>query len=661
MGAIVVALVGVPAAAVFGAAIVSWLSGRGLAWPHISVRSFAGPTSPSHSSPVPRWRWPIEITWPASAVGTAAAALALWVLWLRMTVVPLRRSAHHQGPEPLVELRRIRTALGRRAVRRSGRLSRPELRGFSRLLAPTAAFGIPLGRARTRPTRRGGPRLWIDFEQRIRVVGRTGWGKSLRVLIPIIRRLPGPAVISSIEPQIFEATVTARQFRRRPTRLDPVLRRIRPVSDRWPWLRARLDRWTPIHEFPIAVVDFSAPERRYAAGYPQVRWPDAITGCRDYEIALRRATALVMGMTREQDSGHSNDNDRFFRTSATQVLAAWLHAAALGNDTIDAIVRWLRTSDDPRPTRILEDHPDADPVAALNIRKHLDTRAQGTTSGVERYLLIAMNALASDDARALCGAPGKQATAEPVIDLDLPQFIRDGGTLYLLADPNRIERVRPLLAMFAAEVFLAAEHVALSTPQRRLQVPFFGVLDELRAAVPIPNLPYIATVQRKYGISYVYSVASGDQEDALFGAEAAALRAAAGITIVGGIDIASAQELTDRAGPVPTLLGNRSYNTGHGATLHGDHSPSGSHGEQVQLHDALTIADQQDLADGEAIVVARGIKPFLAWFPSILDRRRDHRALRREVDLVRRRVAAGNGAASSYRRYQQTRSTKDTS
>ena len=111
--------------------------------------------------------------------------------------------------------------------------------------------------------------------------------------------------------------------------------------------------------------------------------------------------ALVAGVDNTNDRG--SDSDRFFRSSATEVLAAWLHAAALGHRGIDDLLDWMRHPDDPTPTRILEDHPHhADPSAVLNLTTHLDTRASKTTSGVLRYLALALNSVATADGRALC-------------------------------------------------------------------------------------------------------------------------------------------------------------------------------------------------------------------------------------------------------------------
>jgi hypothetical protein len=279
LGGIVVALVGAVLCAWLAAALVSFVSGDGFAFPRLGVRPITtggGPGGgllglPTGSNPHPapsHAQFPMTLHWPASVLGTAVVAVPLWVAWIRITVRPilagLRREARHLG---LASVGKIRAALGTRAVRKAGRFTLPRTPWWARLLLPASAFGFSLGRPLM--PRDKNLRLWADWEQRVRVVARQGWGKTFRLLIPIIRDLPGPAMVSSIEPAIFEQTVTARQFRR------PALR--------WRWLSLLLRRWLPLREYPIAVVDFSTPETRFAAGYPRIRW-NPIPGCERYPL-----------------------------------------------------------------------------------------------------------------------------------------------------------------------------------------------------------------------------------------------------------------------------------------------------------------------------------------------------------------------------------------
>ena len=612
---VLLGLIGGIAAVAVGATAASWLTGT-WQWPTLQTRSWRedgtgllGLDTHAGESPA-ALRVPLTIVWPTIDTRTAGLiAVVLWTGWLLLLVRPvgrgLNRQTRHRG---LARKRRIRVALGARTARKAGRFTRPGLTRAQRFLLPTNAFGYRLLKPTTPNTRRI---VWADWEQRIRIIARTGWGKGARLLIPIIRALPGPALVASTEPSIFTQTVLARTHRR-----DP---------HRFPFLRLVTRDVGLVRRYPVAVVDFSDPAHRWAAGWPRVRW-NPIPACSDHIIAHRRAGALVAGVDNASDRG--SDSDRFFRSSATEVLAAWLHAAALGDRGIDDLLDWMRHPDDPTPTRILEDHPHtADPSAVLNLATHLDTRASKTTSGVLRYLALALNSVATADGRALC-----TPTPDDPDGFDITDIINNGGTVYLLADPNRIDRARPLLSLFAAEMFMAAEAVALRQPGQRLRVPFIAVLDELRYGVTVPNLPYVASSQRKYGIGFVYSVQSSSQEEAVYGKDAAALRDAAGVTIVGGIDINLAKELSDRAGTTTVVTAARG---------------TASRSEHTERQDALSIADQQNLADGHAVVLARGLLPFIGHAPSLYDKRWLKRRIRSEEAQIARGVATANAADRS--------------
>jgi hypothetical protein len=549
-------------------------------------------------------RWPVTIRWPVRPLWTFTAALPLWSAWLAFVVAPVAGYRR----EGLASTREVRRTLGRRQARGKGRVTWPQSRWWMRLTMRTAAFGYRLGR----PLRPWAPwvPLWAHFEHNIRILGRTGWGKTLRLLIPIIRDLPGAAMVLSIEPAVFTHTVLARHHR-------PA----RPVRAPLRWL----PRYRRTREFPIAAVDFSEPANRFTAGFPQVRW-NPIDGCGDFAVATRRANALVAGSDTASTQRRGSEDDVFFRNSASEVLAAWLYAAALGGYGLDEITQWLSDTQHTTPRRVLAEHPHADRTALLALTTHLSTRSDRTTSGVERYLALTINALISSEGRAFCDV-------DPDQSFDMAGFVRDGGTVYVLADPDRVQRLRPLLSLFAAEMFIAARTAALGHPRGRLPVPFVAVLDELRHSVVVPNLPYVGNTMRKHGIHYIYSVQSSSQEDELYGAQAAGLRASASVTLVGGLDMTVAQELTSRAGNAALAEWVRAQGA-----------------RQVSRVDSLSVSDQQRLADGRAVVAPRGAGLFVATVPTIYQRRSLRRRIRREVAAVDAVVREANSREHSRRR-----------
>lgn len=581
----VLALLGALAAIWVAAALAALLTGHGFTWPVLHLRppvtggngGLLGLPHAGQSDLEPtRPQFPLTVTWPSPVWATVLVAVPLWAGWLRLAVRPVLRGlakpVRHRG---LATLREIRDQLSARAARRAARYTRPDVPVWLRPWLHHGEFGMRIGRSTTPRDRRA---LFANFEQRLRVIARTGWGKTSRLLVPIIRDLPGSALISSTEPHIFNQTARARQHRR--------------LRLRWPLLDRLACRWLPASDYPVAVVDCSPPGARFSEGWPQAQI-NPIPGSADWPTAHRRARALVHTAT-----GGEDDEDGIFAGAATDVLAAWLHAADLGGYGLDELQAWLADTSTGQPRRVLKSDRRADPSALIALDKHLDPRAEKTTSGVERFVALALASVLSAEGRRLAGTGDNQ--------FDLEQFIASGGTLYLLANPARVHAVRPLLSMIANESFHAAERVALRQRRTRLPHGFTGVLDEVAYGPTATDLPYVVNGQRKYRINAIWSVQSSSQEETVYGPDAQSLRDGAGVSIYGGIDIDAARELSDRAGQTPVVTATR-----------GDHLSS----EHVDHQDALSIADQQDLGDGESVVVARGVKPFLAYTESIYDTR----------------------------------------
>lgn len=598
------ALLGAAAAIWCAAALAALLTGHGFTWPALHFRSpvtggsggLLGLPQAGQANVEPtRPQFPITITWPAPGWLTALIALPLWAGWLRWAVRPvlggLNKPVRHRGLAPLHE---IRAQLGERAARKAARFTRPDLAAWLRPLVHHTEVALRLGRATT--PRDKSRDLLANLEQRVRIVARTGWGKTARLLVPIIRGLPGPALISSTEPAIFNQTVQARHHRRRHLR--------------WPLLDRLARHRLPVGEYPVAVVDCSPASSRWTSGWPQAR-VNPIQGSANWATADRRARALV----RTGTTGEADD-DGVFTAAACDVLAAWLHAADLGGYTLDDIQSWLTDTSTRQARRILATNRHADPIARMVLEKHLDSRAERTSSGVERFVALALASVLSAAGRRIAGNGSTD-------QLDMQGFIAAGGTLYLLAQPAQVKQLRPFLSMIANEMFHAAEAVALTRRRARLAQPFVGVLDEVAYGATVTDLPYVVNGQRKFGISVIWSVQSSSQEDTIYGPEAQAIRDGAGVSVYGGIDIDHSRQISDRAGQTSVVTATR-----------GDHNS-----EHVAHQDALSIADQQDLDDGESVVVARGLKPFLAFSESIHETRAG-RAVVAEGDGVAARVAA---------------------
>lgn len=598
-----------------GAGLAALVTGHGWHLPAIRLRSplagtgallnFSGKKGNTRHVQFPAL-WVMSVSWRAALIGAIPVLIGFIVL-LRG---PLRGHRRHSGPDRhrgFATIKDIKELYSARAVRAAGVFTLPGTSRWQRMLLPMPSFGYQVGTPLEPQARMG---LWFNFETRLRIVARAGWGKSWRLLIPIIRQLPGAAVVTSIEPEIFTTTVKARMWRTPPVR--------------YRWMRLLRRKWRTEVRFPVYVADLASPESKFASGFPAVRW-NPIVGCENFKVASNRARALVSGG--DVDGKTDSGTDKFFRDSASEVLAAWLQAAAMdpGKD-IEDLVRWLRDTDLATAQSILQTAttPEA-ATAVMNMITHLDPAAGRTTSGVKRYLNFAISSLSSGQGRALCGPrSGKQ--------FDIAALIEAGGTIYLLAEPEEMELARPILTLFATEMFRAAERVARQQPRSRLPQTFVGVFDELFAGVRLPLLPYVAAVQRKYGISYVYAIQSSSDEDELFGKTGAERLRNQSTTIIGGYDAGSAQETARRAGHFGVVGRSRAVN-GFGGS------------EQVQQEEVLPESDQQKIKNGQSIILGLGLPPFLAYTHRVDHKRHvrnDIARQRREVEqfVTRRRRAA---------------------
>src|SRR6478609_4975911 len=323
--AALLALIGAAVSFMVGTVLVAMVTGADQVLPAVSFRpvlagegALIDPTGTSTA----HIQFPIAVSWPTSDPWWPAAAigLVLTVAWVKWVVAPMLRTVagenlRHRG---LARGQDIRRRYGKAAVRRAWRHALPTSTAPRRLFIGTAAMGLHLGRAKT-PANGGD--LWVDLEQRVRIIARPGWGKTRRLLIPIIRQLHGPALVSSTEPEIFTATVQARARRRTPGRFG-----VRH----------------PVRDHPVAVIDCSPNHRITGGKYGTVK-SNPIPGCENFVIATRRAEALVKGL--DGDTSPSSDStSRWFEDGASKILAAWFHAAAL-DPTLELadLANWLAT------------------------------------------------------------------------------------------------------------------------------------------------------------------------------------------------------------------------------------------------------------------------------------------------------------------------------
>ena len=469
--------------------------------------------------------------------------------------------------------RQLRQEASVAAARKRAAQTRPSLRANKRRLRPEE-IGYPLGRAHP-----GGIPLWPSWEASLRLVAPPGEGKTFRALVPVLRQHPGPAIATSTKADLYELSAIARRRRGPVFALDPDL--LAPAAEP--------ARWSPV------------------------------SGCEQSEVAERRAAALVAATGDDSDA----QNGAFFRDSARDLLKAYLHAAALEGLDIRAVLDWSRRPEDPAPAEVLLSSPLAAEGWGDLVGLHT-TGAPETTSGVLRYVARALACFSHEAViEACCPGPGE--------DLDIEQFLIDNGTIYLLGKGSRLGAVAPLITAFADEVFDCAERLAATMPNRRLDPPLLGLLDEAPSIAPVPSLPELLADGRGRGIVIVYAMQSFSQAVTRWGAQRAeTMGNATSITAVLG-GLTSPTDLAD----LERICGQRrvrrvSTHRGSGGRNGRDHSRTISWENETVLR-----ADQiRTLQAGMALLLWSRLPPVLAHLP-LLSEGPDWEQVRQEEEQAR--------------------------
>ena len=459
------------------------------------------------------------------------------------------------------------------AARKRAAQTRPSLRPNKRRLRPEE-IGYPLGRAHP-----GGMPLWPSWEASLRLVAPPGEGKTFRALVPVLRQHPGPAIATSTKADLYELSAVARKRQGPVFALDPDL--LAPAAEP--------ARWSPI------------------------------SGCEQSEVAERRAAALVAATGDDSDA----QNGAFFRDSARDLLKAYLHAAALEGLDIRAVLDWSRRPEDPAPAEVLLSSPLAAEGWGDLVGLHTSGAAE-TTSGVLRYVARALACFSHEAViEACCPEPGEA--------LDIEQFLLDNGTIYLLGKGSRLGAVAPLITAFADEVFDCAERLAATMPNRRLDPPLLGLLDEAPSIAPVPSLPELLADGRGRGILIVYAMQSFSQAVTRWGPQRAeTMGNATSITAVLG-GLTSPTDLAD----LERICGQRrvrrvSTHRGSGGRNGRDHSRTISWESEAVLR-----ADQiRTLQAGMALLLWSRLPPVLVHLP-LLSEGPDWEQVRQEEEQAR--------------------------
>lgn len=366
--------------------------------------------------------------WAVAAVmlaGLGVLGAWLWMLWRRHSRKTETDPHRLAGTATGHEV--ALAASSRALLRRAGTL-RPTIE------SPSAAdVGYRLGQSR-------GKDVWASVEDSILLIGPPRSGKGLHVVINAILDAPGAVVTTSTRPDNLTATL---------------------------WARRRIG--------PVMVFD----PQHLAEGVPAgLRWPP-IRGCEDPLTAMIRATGLAAA-TGLADGGV--DGGGFWEGKTRVALQALLHAAAIDRRSPAELFRWtLDPSAAADAVAILNASPKAATGWAEGLEAMIETDPR-TRDSIWQGVSLALAALA--DPRVLDAvSPGEDEAFDP------EAFIRDKGTLYLLATGAGAGNSATLVAAFVEDLVETARRMAARMPGARLDPPMLLALDEIGNLAPLPSLP----------------------------------------------------------------------------------------------------------------------------------------------------------------------------
>jgi type IV secretory pathway TraG/TraD family ATPase VirD4 len=255
--------------------------------------------------------------------------------------------------------------------------------------------------------------------------------------------------------------------------------------------------------------------------------------------------------------GGDSTNAGYFGQNATNLLAGWLHAAALSEGSARDVCTWAFDERNDAPIRHLASHPlAADGVAAM-LDALYRLPADTTRASLWTTAQTAVAPLLSPTARETFMPPPGGAT-------DLRDFLLSGGTCYLLADERRATMLAPMVSAFADDLIETAKSIADQQPGGRLDPPLGMFLDEAANIVPLPQLPALMSFAGGTGIFIVTILQSMAQARSRWGRDGADMlwSSATLKLILGGLAGDDLREISDLCGEYRETV--FSWQRGHG-------------------------------------------------------------------------------------------------
>jgi type IV secretion system protein VirD4 len=424
-------------------------AGRG--WPALPYSAAPGALwrlRGSVADPAAAWpaRWHGRLTGPlpfyaiaallfAILAAAAAAGVRCWWRYRERTGGPQRRARPWARPGELRPLR----------IGRGG--------GAGRLL---------LGRTSRRV-------IAAERRRSVMVVAPSQAGKTTRFVIPNVHAWAGPAVVTSVKPDVLHATRAAR------ARRGPVL-----VFDPANSTGEGNVAWSPL----LAAATYPDAERT-------ARW-----------------------LTDAASDTRPTDNARFWENLGAKLLAPLLYAAAGTGRQMTDVARWVDRRAAAEPEAALLGLGDPDALDAWTASRSREERQRDSVYATAETVL---RAFVSPAVRAATTITGDALEAGRVLDVD--QFLGSNATLYLVAPAHEQARLRPLFEAVIQTVLRAAttRHASTGKP---LEPELLVMLEEAANIAPLRDLATHVSTGAGQGIVFATIWQDLAQLTTLYGAAA---------------------------------------------------------------------------------------------------------------------------------------------
>lgn len=319
---------------------------------------------------------------------------------------------------------------------RKSRRSRPDLGRWRRFRHPRL-HAVFIGRAQWRHALRILAELHVLILSPPRK-GKTAW------LARILLRYPGPVVNTTVKADIFKWTSK---------------------------VRSKLGR---IHTFNPQGI----------GGIPSTFAIDPVDGCKDIEIAIRRANVLVSATSTGSTGEKGGENADWFKSKTADILGGLMHAAALLGADFRLVAQWVfeGTAGAERALDKAEAHEMRAMVHELDNSPAEKTRA---TFQMILHQILGFLAIPS---LAQCVLP-KNGSA-----FKIEQFCRSMDTLYIITDSDQEQSpLAPLNVLILDEIKRTATAIGQKEAGGRLVRPLGFLLDEVRQCAPAPLQQWLAS------------------------------------------------------------------------------------------------------------------------------------------------------------------------